>query len=72
MEYINRKKLRVVRLTQEKTLQDVAGEANMETSTLCKIEKGNIRNPSIYTLLRICEALGISIAEIVNEPQTKG
>ncbi len=43
----------------------LAKKANIPFSTLVKIEAGYTRNPSIETLIKIADAFGISIDELV-------
>lgn len=43
----------------------LAKKANIPFSTLVKIEAGYTRNPSMETLIKIADAFGISIDELV-------
>lgn len=40
--------------------------AHISPRTLYSIEEGR-RTPGSYTLLKICEALGVSISDVINE-----
>jgi len=48
-------------LSQEK----LAREANISYNTLIKIERGGIKNPRIETVIRLADALKISIDRII-------
>ena len=43
----------------------LAKKANIPFSTLVKIEAGYTRNPSIKTLIKIADAFGIGLDELV-------
>lgn len=44
--------------------QELAGLCNFEKSNMSRLESGNT-NPTIWTLYKICQALGVSLEEIV-------
>ena len=48
----------------------LAKKANIPFSTLVKIEAGYTRNPSMETLIKIADAFGISIDELVGRSET--
>jgi len=48
-------------LTQER----LAREANISYHTLLKLESGGIKNPKIETVIKLADALGISIDKLV-------
>ena len=56
---------RIENLCKEKGLStyQLALEAGIPMSTLAHIMKGTTKNPGIFTLVRICEGLGISLSE---------
>ncbi|MEE4001447.1 helix-turn-helix transcriptional regulator [Tenacibaculum sp. FZY0031] len=58
---------RIVALRSQKgwSQSDLAKACNKDRRTLEKLEKGEV-NPTIYSLLEICNALGISLKELVN------
>ena len=47
------------------TQQGLCYKAHLSYSTLAKIERGAIKAPSIFTIIGIAEALGVSIDELV-------
>ncbi|MDD5503952.1 MAG: helix-turn-helix transcriptional regulator [Candidatus Omnitrophica bacterium] len=58
----NVRKLRIKkRLAQEK----LARLADISTATLVKIESGVAKEPTITTIMKIADALGVSIDELV-------
>jgi transcriptional regulator with XRE-family HTH domain len=64
----NVRKLRLKkRLAQEK----LARLANISTATLVKIESGVAKEPTITTIIKIADALGISIDELVGRKGRK-
>lgn len=52
---------RVAKLTQ----QELCQKANISYSTLAKIERGAIRSPSVFTIQRISEVLGVSLDQLM-------
>ena len=56
---------RIIALREEKSISqsDLAYRAEMESSSLRKVEKGRV-NATVYTLRRICKALGITMANL--------
>lgn len=40
-------------------------ESNISYNTIIKIERGGIKNPKIETVIKLAEALGVSIDELV-------
>ncbi len=49
------------------TLYSLAKEAGISSSTLSYLINGKT-NPQIYTILSICNALGVTIGELLQEP----
>jgi len=47
------------------TQQGLCQAANISYSTLAKIERGAIKAPSVFTIQRICEVLGLSLDEMM-------
>lgn len=47
------------------SLRDLGELTNMDYSSLSKIERGVIKNPTIKTIDRIAEALGVSLDQLV-------
>lgn len=58
---------RVKMLREEKSIpqQDLAAKCNIEKSNLSRLEAGGT-NPTLYTLKKIADNLGISLCDIVN------
>lgn len=48
------------------TQQGLCQAADISYSTLAKIERGAIKAPSVFTVHRICEVLGLSLDEIMS------
>ncbi len=63
-------RLQAVRKQKGFTQQLLCQKANLSYSTLAKIERGAIKSPSIFTIQRIATTLGISLDELIGEPQT--
>lgn len=51
------------------TQQQLCQKSGLSYSTLAKIERGAIKSPSIFTVQRIAETLGVSLSELVGEPE---
>tara|TARA_R110002074_G_scaffold169778_1_gene331622 strand:+ start:1515 stop:1739 length:225 start_codon:yes stop_codon:yes gene_type:complete len=58
---------RVKKLREERKIpqQDLAAKCNIEKSNLSRLEAGGT-NPTIYTLKRIADNLGVSLCDIVS------
>ncbi|WP_298767343.1 helix-turn-helix transcriptional regulator [uncultured Polaribacter sp.] len=58
---------RIKKLREQRDIpqQDLAAKCNLEKSNLSRLEAGGT-NPTIYTLQRIADNLGVSLTEIVN------
>jgi len=52
------------------TQQGLCQAANISYSTLAKIERGAIKAPSVFTIQRICEVLGLSLDEMMGVSST--
>jgi transcriptional regulator with XRE-family HTH domain len=59
------KKLGKLRKEKGLTQEGLARKANISYHTLIKIESGGIKNPKIETLLKLSEALQVSIDKLV-------
>ncbi len=68
MTYNEAVSLRIMRLCNEKhiTINKLATLSGITQSTLDNIIKGNSKNPSIKTLLRIANGLDMAISEFLN------
>jgi transcriptional regulator with XRE-family HTH domain len=58
------KRIRVRRLAQEKTQQQLAGEAGLTQNAIFRLEVGNT-NPQLSTLRVVARALGTNVRELV-------
>lgn len=50
------------------TQQELCQRAGLSYSTLAKIERGAIKSPSIFTIQRISQALGVDLNQLVGTP----
>jgi transcriptional regulator with XRE-family HTH domain len=64
-----RRRLRELRTQQGLTLQDVAGSANIDVSTLSRLESGK-RRLALDHLPRLAAALSVSTDELLRGPET--
>jgi len=48
----------------DRSLLDVAAEAGISPETLRKIETGRIATPAFFTIMALCEALGVTADEL--------
>lgn len=58
-------RIRVIRESKGITQQDLAAACNFEKSNMSRIEAGRT-NPTISTLYKLSQALGVTISELVN------
>jgi transcriptional regulator with XRE-family HTH domain len=56
-----------LRNEQELTQEELAIKAGISYTSLVKIERGQVKNPTIKTLSKIAEALGVSVDEILSK-----
>ena len=59
------KNLKRLRLKKGWSQERLAREAGISYITLVKIERGNIQNPKLETLIKLAKALGVSIDRLV-------
>jgi len=59
------KNLKRLRLKKGWSQERLAREAGISYITLVKIERGNIQNPKLETLMKLAKALGVSIDKLV-------
>jgi transcriptional regulator with XRE-family HTH domain len=62
-------RLTKIRLKRNLSQRALAAKAHMSQAYLCRIETGTV-DPSLSTLKRLAEALGVSVSELVKEPRT--
>lgn len=60
------KNLRKFRKRKGWTQERLAREASISYHTLIKIERGDIKNPRLDTLIKIAKALGVSLDKLVD------
>lgn len=67
------KQLQNARIKAGLTQQTLCQKADISYSTLAKIERGAIKAPSIFTIQRIANVLGVSLNELLGlQPETPG
>lgn len=59
------KRLQMVRRERGFTQQTLCQAANLSYSTLAKIERGAIKSPSIFTVVGIAQAMGVTLDELL-------
>lgn len=59
------KALQLARLSKGLTQQQLCQRANLSYSTLAKIERGAIKSPSIFTIQKIANSLGLELSQIL-------
>lgn len=68
-------RLQVKRQLAGMTQQDLCQKADLSYSTLAKIERGAIKSPSIFTIRKIAQAIGVSVDNLLDlgspEPPSK-
>ena len=57
------------RMTRHFTQRQLAAKAGLSWDGLKSVEQGRRPNPGIFTVLRIADALGITLDELINEPE---
>ena len=60
------RRLQKVRRDAGLSQQDLCNQAGLSFSTLTKIERGAIKSPSIFTVIRIAECLGMGLDELLD------
>jgi transcriptional regulator with XRE-family HTH domain len=66
------KRLQDARRAAGLTQQGLCQKSGLSYSTLAKIERGAIKAPSIFTIEKIAEALGISLDELIGTSKASG
>ena len=59
--------IRAYRKQARQTLTDTAIRAGISKGILSKIESGNVKNPTLKTLLGLSYALSVSLSEIIEK-----
>jgi len=57
--------LKRIRAKQGLTQDDLAKKANIKYSTLTKIEGGVVTKPSVQTIAKIAQSLGVSVEDLL-------
>ena len=55
-------------ITPHKTNQDVAENTDLSVGTVSQFFRGDIKNPSVYTVGPICREMGVSMDEYFGIP----
>jgi 8-oxo-dGTP diphosphatase/putative hydrolase of the HAD superfamily len=66
------KRLQDARRAAGLTQQGLCQKSGLSYSTLAKIERGAIKAPSIFTIEKIAEALGVSLDELIGTSKASG
>lgn len=66
------KNLAKLRKERGLTQEGLARKANISYHTLIKLESGKIKNPKIETILKLSEALNISLDKLVGKKVKNG
>lgn len=61
-------RIRMLRDSQELSLTEAAGRAQMSKAYLSQLEHGTSRQPSYEVLRRLATVLGVSVSDLVGEP----
>ena len=64
-------KLRELRRASGKTLRQISFESGVTENTILSIESGQQQNSRLQTLLAICNAIGCSLDDIIDEQPVK-
>jgi transcriptional regulator with XRE-family HTH domain len=59
-------KIREMRISRNKTIEDVALESEMEYTQLSRIERGKI-NTGIFHIYKISKSLGVSLHDLLRD-----
>ena len=59
-------RIKTLRVTQDRTLQDIAGASELSRSMISKIEN-NKTVPSVATLVKIAKVLGTNISSLLEQ-----
>lgn len=59
------KKLAILRKEKGFTQEGLARSADISYHTIIKLESGGIKNPKIETVVKLADALGVSVDELV-------
>ena len=59
--------IKAARAKKHLTQDDLSDKAGLAYSTLAKIEQGAIKNPSVFTVYALAQALGVQIEELMDD-----
>ncbi|QGH35987.1 helix-turn-helix domain-containing protein [Gracilibacillus salitolerans] len=65
------KQVRYIRKQQNRTLEEIASACGFSKSLLSKIENG-VTTPPIATLMKIAEALGVTVSDLLEDNKESG
>lgn len=54
-----------------RTLRELSMESGVSIAYISDLERGNLKNPSLATLSKIAQALGVSVDHLLGDPQVK-
>lgn len=63
--------IRRFRVAQGLRQVDLANSLGVTDAEISRLETGQTANPGVYTLMRIADALGISVADLISSPTSK-
>lgn len=61
--------IQALRLAAKLTQDELSDKAGLSYSTLAKIERGAIKNPSVFTVASIAKVLGVTIEELLGHTE---
>lgn len=62
-----KQKIRKYRKQLDITQEELAKKADIPYATLVKIENGHVTNPTIQTLIKIANALGVGVEDLIKQ-----
>ncbi len=71
VEQVLGKAIQVARQAAQLTQQELCHRADISYSTLAKIERGAIKTPSVFTVARIAQVLGLSLDTLLGVQSSK-
>ena len=60
-------KIKLLRHRREWSQVDLATKAGVPQPTICRLEKGDVKQPKMQTLIRISRALGVSSDDLASD-----
>ena len=59
------KNLKKIRKEKQYSLEQIARLTGLSLNTIVKIENGKNQNPTIQTMMKIAESLGVSVNDLI-------